>query len=320
MSPTERLIELYCCHTKIEIEEGDGRKLLDAFGVNDRHDLLQIRGYYDAYRLVSECASIVQAIPLRCPEPDEQVRESLRLLRRMVDQRVEPFKTETLQRLVEGRLRKGWPASQQAIYDEKKEILEWRDFFVSYTNRDASVINQQFQDLIKDCGFVISKDSKHVSNYLARVITRHLRRYQNLSGFYDENDLPVGDNITKDVERFCTNSFALIQVIEPLTFEMEPPPNWCFQEYTWLTENTRMNKILLDKNRHFFILTDRELSAIEPAHFDDKYQKWRAHIIELKHLHIALNDERNITLRGKIQQIAKQIVALRSEIIERWLA
>ena len=30
------------------------------------------------------------------------------------------------------------------------------DFFVSYTNRDAAVINQEFHGLIKDCGFVVS--------------------------------------------------------------------------------------------------------------------------------------------------------------------
>jgi hypothetical protein len=78
-------------------------------------------------------------------------------------------------------------------------------------------------------------------------------------------------------------------------------------------------RVLGDKDRHFFILTD-QLDAIRPANPNPTYREWETHITKLKHSNIALKGERNMTLRAKIQEIATQIVALRSETIDRWLA
>jgi hypothetical protein len=49
--------------------------------------------------------------------------------------------------------------------------------------------NQQFRGLIKSCLGTTPKGAETEANYLARVITRHLRRYQGLSGFFDEDNL-----------------------------------------------------------------------------------------------------------------------------------
>ena len=124
------LLTLYCNYSKREIEETDGKRVLDGFGVQNRHQLTQIPGYNDVYRFVSECASIVETLS-RYPEPGEQLRASLRTLRGMVDNgtaRRDPMRFKTVKNLVEGRLGKGWPAPEQDLYDKKKEILEWRTF------------------------------------------------------------------------------------------------------------------------------------------------------------------------------------------------
>jgi hypothetical protein len=44
-------------------------------------------------------------------------------------------------------------------------------------------------------------------------------RYQGLSGFFDEDNLKVGENIQNEVNRYCKNAFALVQLIEPLALE-----------------------------------------------------------------------------------------------------
>jgi hypothetical protein len=212
-----------------------------------------------------------------------------------------------------------WPLPEQALYDEKKQILEWRDFFVSYTNRDAPAINQQFRDLIKSSLGSAPKGMQLQANNLARVITRHLRRYQQLSGFFDEDNLQVGEDIQEAVDGYCTKVFAFVQLIEPLSFDKEPPRNWCFYEYKHFSENPAIVSLLGDKDRHYFILTDPQLSEIQPANLFLLFSGWVNRIDRLKQAHIALSGERNTTLRAKIKGIATQILVLRSEIIDSWL-
>jgi hypothetical protein len=187
MDPHTELLKLYCAHPTQAIEAADGKLLLDAFGVAQPDELVAVPGYAEAFALVSECASIVDSLAAKHPAPDEQARESLRTLRRMVDNGAQAHRVDTTRALVECRLRKAWPPAQRAFYAEKKQILEWRDFFVSYTNRDSPAINQEFRSLIKSCLGSAPEGKELQSNYLARVITRHLRRYQQLSGFFDED-------------------------------------------------------------------------------------------------------------------------------------
>jgi hypothetical protein len=237
----------------------------------------------------------------------------------MVDDGTPSNRIEVMRQLVEGMLRKKWPAAHKELYDKKKEILEWRDFFVSYTNRDAPATNGQFRALIKGCFGISPKGHQLKDNYLARVIARHLRSYQQLNGFFDNDNLEVGENIENKVDSYCSKVFALVQLIEPLSFAREPPTNWCFHEYTVFSDNPRVVEALGEKDRHFFVLTDQQLGAIEPANPYPKYCKWATHIAKLKYSHIAVKNERNETLRAKIKEIATQIIALRRETIDRWL-
>lgn len=318
MGALAELLNLYSDHSTEAIEV-DGALLLTHFQVTGPDALLAIDGYTEAFGLVSACAASVDSLATRYPNPAEQLRESLRLLRRMLDDGGPTKKVDATRRLIEGRLHKSWPPEQQALYDKKRQILEWRDFFVSYTNRDAPATNQQFRQLIKSCLGVTPKGEENQSNYLAKVITRHLRRYQGLSGFFDEDNLKVGENILNQVDQYCTRAFALVQLIEPLTFDHEPPPNWCFHEYRQFSENPAIVALLGDKERHFFILTDPQLDALQPANPFPLYAGWHNRISALRQAHISLDGERNTTLRAKIKKIATQILALRAEIVDAWL-
>ena len=318
MDTLEELLKLYCDHSTAAIEAADGELLLNCFNVGKPEDLLAIEGYPEAFALVSACASGIDSLAARYPNADDQVRESLRLLRRMIDDGEPAKRVDATRGLVEGRLSKSWPPGQKTLYDRKKQILEWRDFFVSYTNRDAPATNHQFHGLIKSCLGTTPKGGQTGSNYLARVITRHLRRYQGLSGFFDEDNLKVGEDILDEVDGYCTKAFALVQLIEPLTFDKEPPRNWCFHEYQQFSENPALVSLLGDKSRHYFILTD-QLSALQPANLFPRYAGWCKRIGELKQAHISVDGERNTTLRSKIKNIATQILALRTEIIDAWL-
>jgi len=318
MNAFDELTQLYNQHSTAAIEAGGGL-LLQQFGVATAGELLAIDGYTEAFGLVSACASALDKLVARYPDPQAQARESLRVLRRMLDDAEPPNKIEVTRRLVEGRLRNAWPAPQQLYFDDRKEILEWRDFFVSYTNRDAPATNQQFRQLIKSCLGTAPKGAELQSNYLARVIARHLRRYQGLTGFFDEDDLKIGESINHGVDAYCARAFALVQVIEPLSFDKEPPRNWCFHEYTTFSQNPAVTGLLGDKDRHFFILTDTH-AALQPANPIPAYSAWHGRISTLKQANVSVNGERNTTLRAKVKAIATEIVKLRTDIIDAWLA
>jgi hypothetical protein len=316
MDPTAELLQLYCDHSTQEIDEGGGL-LLRHFRVSNWNELLAINGYKEAFSLVSACAALIDGLATRYPDPDAQARESIRLIRRMIDDGDLDTKIEVAKKLVEGRLYKAWPQPQKALYDQKKVILEWRDFFVSYTNRDAPAINEQFRSLIRSCLGQTPKGNQGQSNYLARVITRHLRRYQGLSGFFDEDNLKVGEDIENKVDLYCRQAFALVQLIEPLALEREPPRNWCFHEYSQFSLNPDIVGPVADKNRHFFVLAGSKLEDLQPANLAPAYRPWLDRISQLKY--ISLQNERNTTLRARIKEIASQIVALRAEIVNAWI-
>src|ERR1700719_3589115 len=85
MDPQTELTKLYSSYSTQAIEASDGRLLLDAFGVAQPEELVAIQGYSEAFVLVSGCSSILDSLVEKHVSDVEQVRESLRLLRRMLD-------------------------------------------------------------------------------------------------------------------------------------------------------------------------------------------------------------------------------------------
>jgi hypothetical protein len=316
MDVTSELVKLYSSHSTQDIE-ADGALLLGHFQAANHEALLALENYKECFALVSGCAVHVDKLAATYPESGDQVRESIRLLRRMIDDGETQKKIGATRLLVEGRLYRSWPPEQQAAYDRKKEILDWRDFFVSYTNRDAPATNNQFRLLIKSCLGKVPTGDDNRSNFLARVVTRHLRRYQNLTGFFDEDTLQVGESIEDEVDKYCSRAFALVQLIEPLTLEREPPRNWCFHEYTQFSSNPAITRLLGNRHRHFFLVAGAKFEDVRPANLIALYAGWAERISEVKY--IALQNERNSTLRSKIQDIAGRILSVRAEIVNAWL-
>jgi hypothetical protein len=317
MATLDDLIKLYCQHTTSEIET-DGRLLLKHFHVPDAVALLAIDGYKDAFHIVSKCSSELDLLVAKHSSTQAQVTESIRLLRDMIDKGDLSKAIEVMRKLVEGRLYKTWPAADQQMYDRKKEILEWRDFFVSYTNRDAPAMNDQYRALIRSCFGVTPKGVENKSNYVARVITRHLRRSEGLSGFFDNDDTKVGEDIQHEVDGYCKRAFALVQLIEPLALEKEPPKNWCFYEYCQFGQSVSAGGTVSGDKRHFFILAGDTLNTVRPANLVASYHEWVDRIERVRY--VPLNNERNISLRAKIKTIAIEILSMRANIVDAWLA
>lgn len=319
MDVTAELIHLYRQHPADAIES-NGALLLAHFQVADRDALLSLPGYPQAYGLVSACAAQLRGLAQRHPDAADQARETVRLLRDLKDSGESTALQQVMRQLAEGRHRASWPAAAQALYDQKVQILDWRDFFVSYTDRDAPALNRQFKRLIVSGMGKFPRGTELQHNHVARVLTRHLRRYQQLDGFFAETDMLPGERIQNGVDGYCRRAFALVQLIEPLSFEREPPRNWCFYEYQEFTDNPDIGGLVRNKDRHFFILAEASLTQMAPANLAPAQQHWLQRIEALKQTHIDLTTERNESLRTKMQAVAKRILALRREVIDAWLA
>jgi hypothetical protein len=318
MSALSDLLDLYST-SSVDAIESDGMLLLQRFRKTTRQELFEVDGYVEAFPTVSAAAVTVESLAARHPDPVSQARESLRLLRRMIDDGEPASKQHATRYLVEHRLHRPWPPAAQALYDRKREMLEWRDFFVSYTNRDAPSTNNQFRQLIRSTFGTAPRGAQNDSNFVAKVITRHLRRYQGLSGFFDESDLQVGDNLQQAIEQYCTRTFAFVQLVEPLSFDREPPINWCFFEFERFTNGTAIRDLVGQMDRHFFLLTAHDLQSLRPANPFGRYQPWLARMDAVLTDHLPLAGERPTTVQAKIQKIATRIVALRTEILDVWL-
>jgi hypothetical protein len=320
MTALEKLVGLYSAKPTSAIEKGNGDLLLKCFGVADYQSLLKIEGYQKDFALVSSCALYVDQFSIKWTEQASQVVESIRLLRSMLDDGEPQSRIDTVRQLIEGRLyRRAWDSAHQAQYDKKKGILDWKDFFLSYTNRDAPSTNQQLRDLVKSCLGKNPPSDPKSPNFVARVLAHHLQGYHTLSGFFDQSSIKAGEDIPDKVDDYCQSCFGFVQLVEPIMFGREPPKNWCFHEYRQFTDAPLVRDLLAGKSRHYFILIQKELKDVLPAGGGAAaYKQWLEHMSRLRH--VSLAGHKNESLRQEMKEVAEQILKLRAEVVEAWLA
>lgn len=318
MEPLERLIEIFSTYEISAILANDGQLLVDTFGVSDYKKLSEIPGYVDAFALVTTMATQLEQVVKDFMEPSQQVNECIRILLKMIDEMKPIHNFEVMQHLIEGRLYGlRWIDKEKQAYDRKREILEWKDFFLSYSNRDAFATNQEFRNVIRS-SLGKSPNAGVESNHLAKVIAKHLRTH-NLEGFFDEWNLKVGEDIHEEVTKYCHKCFGFVQLIEPVLFRKEPKKmNWCHIEYNLFTENPTLQVIAKGLDRHYFVTTQDELDGMLPVRFPPEYEHWRDTILRRKQC--CLLNKRETALRLEMRQIAAKIRKLREETIAAWLS
>jgi hypothetical protein len=209
-----------------------------------------------------------------------------------------------------------WSQAQRDRFDRKLELLEWRDFFISYTDRDAPSTNERFRRLLRTTLSSTPAKAKG-KNFVARALAKHLGGYQQLSAFFAEDKLKIGEVVEREVDKYCHRAFAFVQLIEPMSFQREPPKNWCFHEYQIFTGTPVIQRLFGQKNRHFFILVDEPVDKVVPANLAADYDGWRDQLNA--HKNVSLNPKtNNYDLRPVTREIADQIKNLRAEIINAW--
>ncbi|MEO1258670.1 MAG: hypothetical protein AAFZ15_07725 [Bacteroidota bacterium] len=320
MSIIKKLTELYIEHATTTIEDGDGSLLLNKFGVPDHNSLIALDNYPESYRLVSDGAHLTDNLQSSATNDDELVLDCLRVQRKLIDNKEKPAIREVVGKLIKGRFYdKVWSDEQRGVYDQKSELLEWRDFFISYTNRDAPSTNQEFRSLVRSAFGKYPKLTDE-QNWVPKVIHYLLRKRQGLLGFFDDQDLKIGEDIQKEVDNYCCKAFAFVQLVEPRVFD-KIQGNWCYYEYQTFSDSPLISTLFGDeKNRHFFVLINNDVDDIIPAGNKSIYEntKWYKQMKSVKRMSIE-GVKRHQDLRTESRQIANKIIELRNEIVEKWL-
>lgn len=321
------LIDLFAAHAVSEIEGDNGQILKDYFGEATVEALLKIEGYKDNFALVKECKVDLEKILAR--KPTSAARQVIHCLEVFYNdkekgradraQEDRASRTETFRDLIKRSVYyKAWPEQERKTFDEKyKVIMDWHHFFLSYTNRDAFVTNNKFRELIGSEYILPRPDTEWTTeNFVARVVAKFLKG-QNVSGFFDRNDIKSGDEIASNIRKCCSQCWAFVQIME-LAILVIPPAgklNWCFEEYDEFHSAASRSQALLhhdQRKRYHFVSTAEPIQELEPAHLG-QYSAWFKHAERL-HYEGLLNKEPE-EVRKTVKQIATEVVKLRKSVI-----
>ena len=233
------LCDIFGRYAVAEVEPGQRGLVVRVLGANNVSELSDDPKYSQPYGFVREAKVLLEEIETW--PPGEQVPACLRQMENARRGRRPPSLLLVLERLIDRWFIDGnrWNAEQQHAYREVAPmILQWKDYFLSYTNRGTPPINNDYRELIEYHYGEKFKDRMATENGVARVVARYIRRH-GLLGFFDEENIKCGEIIQDRVKEFCLKTFALVQLVEHQMFvdPGEDKINWC--------PSARMRKVVL---------------------------------------------------------------------------
>jgi hypothetical protein len=321
----KELIGLFSENSVEQVEANGGQLLENALGADRYQTLLKSDDFEKRYTLVHESKKDVEHIAGQHQDnTDEQVTECLRLIMD-AKKNATAESVDVLRQLINKTLYTyDWETHQRQLYDKKYRIIvEWKDYFMSYTNRNAAETNRDFKRLIQDVYLAAPPMEQRLEeSFLAKIIVKYLEA-NDLEGFFDHEDIRCGDDIEEEVRSYCGAVYTFVQLIEYQSFSRPATRrNWCCEEYNEFNNSTNSLSKVCDEEfggRHFFIITEKkgELELLKPADLHPHYNSWFDHV---RRLHcVGLRDMKSRDLRLKVWEIAKDIVEIREKIVSRIL-
>lgn len=201
-------------------------------------------------------------------------------------------------------------------------IKEWKSFFLSYTNQDAKIVNDKYENVIEKLAFDKKQERDwNEDNILADAIIKCLGKQNLTNGFYDKNDIKPGDDLRDKVAPHCRNTFAFLQLVQREIFVvMKKKVNWCFDEYQFfLQHNDQQTKTHKEyeqvfKKRFNALLAGKKKKGIIPAQIPYVYKPWSNRIFS-DQLYLPLPRDPD-KFEEKIEELACEIIRLQNELID----
>jgi hypothetical protein len=313
----EKLIDLFAANTIKEIEENNGERLKKAFGISKPNRLFENNEFNSYYELLKTLSSQLETIA-RETKGREQVKDCFRWISEEKDEK-NLENVEIISRLIRKRFyQEEWNQSEKKYFDDGIEMLEkWKDFFLSYTNRNSTETDSDFEDILDHVFKSDFQDNREKMNYLARLIAHYLVKFEGLTAFYDKDNITCGDKIKEKILNHCTSVFAFVQLVEqPIFSYSDNQKNWCFEEFKkfdrWLAKSGQTQD-----NRYYFFLTE-SINRVFPASFPNIYKNWK-NKIEERHVEDLSQLRDNREIRFKVKIVAEKIVETKKQILDSYM-
>ncbi len=313
----EKLIELFSRHSTDEIKEKSGELLKEAIGINNYPDIQKIRGYNDFYEKLKKLQKELELV-VDIDEDIQQVKGCLDLLFQKKDPEREEVDEEAFELLAK-LIRKGiyhqiWSKEQQKYYDLGYAMLTtWKDYFLSYTNRNRHETNSDFQDIIPSVlGEPFYKENKDESNLVPHLLVHYLHQH-GIRGFFDKHNMTCGDVIRDEIFTYCTSVYTFVQLVGIEIFNhRENEKNWCHHEFNtfhqWITDTE------LDRYKRYQFLLTHKKEKVFPVELHKDYKDWKNKIEERLYID-NLGEIGRKQMREKMRKLARAIKDTRTQIL-----
>lgn len=313
----EKLIALFARHSAEEIFKEDSKRLKDALGKKKFQDLAQDEEYQKLFSTLTALRDKLDSA-IAGTTGKEQIKYCLLLIQEIKENEPKEHH-EMLEKFIKKGFFNDWQPGDQQYYKECYDMLcKWKDYFLSYTNRNCIETNNDFKEVLLNVfGDADFEKNKEKVNYLARLIFRYFRE-NNLDAFFDQYSMKCGDDIKEEIFTHCQSVFAFVQLIEPVIFQAGDggQENWGYLEFQAFDDWSRPNPVG-DCKRFYFLLTEKT-GAIFPARLPGDYKPWKS-CIEGK---IHIQDLKSMSkgeIKLKIWEIAQEIVKARQQVLASYL-
>ncbi|HLP45502.1 MAG TPA: hypothetical protein VK469_06135 [Candidatus Kapabacteria bacterium] len=308
----EKLIDIFAQHSNEELEKNDFEKLKKGVGLKRYESFIKDLEYLRFFKALKDLRCELD-VTLDGEIEAQQVKGCLSLLNEKGKQSKDDL--QLCKDVIKKGVFKTWTKDLQVYFDRGYEMIaEWKDYFISYTNRNLHETNTDFKDVIPAVlGGKLYNQIKDEANCLPHVIVHFLSGH-NLKGFFDKDNITCGDVIKEEIYKHCTAVYTFVQLVELETFKYDDgKTNWCFHEFEkfdqWVTE-TKFNMY----KRYYFILTN-ETDVVFPKALHPKYEPWKKKITE-RHYIGNLSALGYKEIRMKMGELAEQIRVTRDQMLE----
>lgn len=300
--------KLFDMYSEYTIQEVNEKNLVEI----SEDELIKNYEIKDYMEILLQVKKDIESIATTSQSNMDEIRKSLYLINSLI----KSDRLNTARELIAQCFYNKWTHEEKELYDEiYHNIVKWKDYFFSYTNRDAYQTNNDFKSHIKS-SIKYKNDGK--KNLVAKLIVKYLKK-NNLSYFFDIDNMKCGDNIQDEIFKYCKKSFTFVQLIEDVSFEKpEKNKNWCYKEYKFFKQHRKKLPEATYKT-NFFILTNPP-EKLKPARLPEEYKEWYDEIAEK--LFICLEDINNKKeLRDKVKELSNEIynstIRIREFLIEQ---
>lgn len=323
------LLHLYATHTLEDIDENFDAEIAKKMG-KEKYELLKSESDFNDYSLLLKCCNAQVTRILINDDHKMQLCDTIDdLYNKRNVERINEDKFNTCVEFYKTALYEKWDEKCKAYFDTaEKKLLRRRQVFISYTNRDASLNNNIYKNLIETLPAPIKENVENRDkNLVAWVVCQHLLINNQVTGYFDQEkaDYEFGRKLPCLLKENCEDSFTFLQLLEKRIFDKadEQTRNYCFDEYVYFSSgyNPVWEKTKMPADTLFFMFRlskkEEDFNRVFPTNFPPAFAGWRQDVkdvLNLKlHADILIGD-----FMAQIDALANVIQNRAKEVLEKF--